>query len=614
MGKIRTLDYNTSVKIAAGEVIDRPASVVRELIDNSIDAGAQHIKVVVKDGGKSLIEVQDDGIGMDVADLKLCVQNHSTSKIQKFADIEGLQTLGFRGEALSSIAEVSLLTLSSCLKSEPFGNKLEVHYGKILEPQEKARNHGTTVKVENLFGNLPARKKFLGSDSTELRYISREIIKKALAYPNIGFELYSNEKLKHSSPPRKTRLERIADYYPDPIPYFLTLEYQQEGLSFFAFLTKPAFIRPNRMYQYFFVNQRAVDWKPFQFSVMNAYSNLIPRGQFPAIFFFLEINPREVDFNVHPMKREVRFHNSSALSKLIQTEISQALFAEDGFSQVAAPSPFSPYESRIVKSIRDYLESETDTSHSLNSPKEHNQSLPWGLPKDHPALTTFPPIGPEQEDLFDNTSSPASSQNRRSGSVDALLDYRFVGTLFSTFLILEFGDQAVLIDQHAAHERINYEKLKKNYRESLIETQDLLIPVQMEVPSEAVDLLFNHRETLSLMGFEIEHFGDQSFLIRSVPVYVEHEDAKAIVLAYVETLLENPEANPHAADFIDQAIKQMACKSSIRSGDSISKEEVRALIETLAQTPNPYSCPHGRPTLLYANADDFAKIFKRTGF
>lgn len=609
MGKIQTLNYNTSIKIAAGEVIDRPASVVRELIDNAIDANAKHITVDTWHGGKTLMEVRDDGIGMDAEDLGLCIKNHSTSKIQNFSDIENLQTLGFRGEALSSIAEVSQLTLSSRTRESNFGDELKINYGKSEEMHEKAQNPGTTVRVENLFGNLPARKKFLGSDSTEIRHITRELIKKSLAYPEIGFELLSNGKLKHASPPRKTRLERIADFYPDPLPYFMTLEYQQENLSFFALLSKPAFIRPNRMYQYFFVNQRAVEWKPFSFAVNQAYNNLIPRGQFPAIFFYLEIDPHEIDFNVHPMKREVRFRNAQALSKLIRREISQALFAEDGFSQATDPSPFTPYESRVVQSIRGYLKEQEKIS-TDKIPTLRSEDIQWGLPDDHPVQDNIPLINPPEE-----KQGQLFKKNQHSYSIfDELKNYRFVGSLFSTYLILELETKAAIIDQHAAHERIRYERLKANYRNSLLDKQELLLPVQIKVPTEIVELLKEHLETLSLMGFEIESFGDQSFLIRSTPVYIDHQDAEQVVLGYVETLLEDPTANPHTADFIDHAIKQMACKGAIRSGDNIAKEEVMALIEDLSKTPNPYSCPHGRPILFYADQNDFAKLFKRTGF
>jgi len=283
LGRIKELDYNTVVKIAAGEVIDRPASVVRELIDNAIDAGADQIAVHIEHGGKSYLEVRDNGCGMDAGDLARCTLNHSTSKIHNFEDLETLQTLGFRGEALSSIVEVSDTTLSSREKNDIEGHTLNVHFGTHEEIRAEGMNTGTRVTVRDLFAKMPARLKFLGTDSTETRYISREIIKKALAFPEISFEFVVSGRQKSFSGKKNNVFERITDYYPDTARYLLPIEAAGDGFRLNGFLSKPAFLRPNRMYQYFFVNGRAVEWKPFSFAVHNAYGNLIP-DNFPPYF------------------------------------------------------------------------------------------------------------------------------------------------------------------------------------------------------------------------------------------------------------------------------------------------------------------------------------------
>lgn len=601
MGVIKTLDYNTVVKIAAGEVIDRPASIVRELIDNSLDAGAAVIKVVISGGGKQIIEVQDDGSGMEKGDLEICTKNHTTSKIGSFDDIIALRTLGFRGEALSSIAEVADVSILSRLRHTQSGYRMEAAFGEFKSVTETGMNTGTTVIVRDLFGNLPARKKFLSNDSTETRFVNHEILKKALAFHDTGFEFSSHGERKYLASPKRTLVERIVEFFPDTTDYLIPLERHDGAVKITAYLTKPAFIRPNRSYQYFFVNRRAVEWKHFYFAIQNAYGNLIPKGFFPAVFLYLELDPAEVDFNVHPMKKEVRFREESVISKAVQHALREALSDSDGISPAdEGEMRFTPYERKIAGAIGGFLDGQSagDMENGVNrqvSPPDNRNTQQF----DHPAGS--------ERGLF-----PARATETQ-GNID-YLEYRYVGIVFSAYIVLEGDGQILFVDQHAAHERINYEKMRDKYRSGQTASQELLVPVQIDIPLKAADSFRENVDTLGAMGFEIEHFGGNSYVIRSIPDYIDYNDTVQTLMGFIENLTENPGVDPHSADFIDGAIKQMACKASVRAGEKIAESEVRELLKNLAATGMPFSCPHGRPVIFSLGKMEIEKQFKRLGF
>lgn len=609
MGSIRELDYNTVVKIAAGEVIDRPASVVRELIDNAVDAKATQITVVVDHGGKSYIEVKDNGVGMDESDLALCVKNHTTSKIATFDDIDHLSTLGFRGEALSSIAEVSELTVLSRPEDSIEGHELLCRYGGVEKIRAKGMNQGTTVMVKNLFENLPARRKFLGADAGESRNVDREIVRKALAFPEIGFRMISNGKEKFHSPPRNSRLERIVDFFPDCKDFLLPVQFLSSEINVTGFTSRAAFLRKNRMYQYFFVNRRAVEWKNFSFAVSNIYGNLLPSGHYPAVFFYLNISPELVDFNVHPMKREVRFKDQQELTRIIRSSIGSALASDDGISQAdESVVRFTPYEKKIAEAITDYIDkTRSDRYVSPESKETYREHRPEMIAPPTDPASGEP--GPPEKPLF--AEDHLSDEKR---SMTDLLNYRFAGIIFSTYILLEGDQRVVFIDQHAAHERINYERFTRDYREKSAESQELLLPINIDVPLGIVDDLILNIDALLRMGFEVEHFGGNTFVIRAIPAYMSFERAPDVVMGFVECLQENEDSSAHSADFIDGAVKQMACKRSIKAGDRISSEEVTELIRALAETERPFSCPHGRPVMFSLSRTDVEKQFKRLGF
>lgn len=587
MGRIIELDYSTVVKIAAGEVIDRPASVVRELLDNAIDAQADWITIYISNGGKSYIEVSDNGIGMDKEDLLLCIKNHTTSKIKSFDDLENLKTLGFRGEALSSIAEVSKLKIISKAKDSNTAFSLYSEGGNIIEVKETSRNAGTKVIVEDLFFNLPAREKFLGSATTELKLIEKEITKKALPFFNVGFEFYSDGKRKFVNPKRKSCLERIYDFFPDVVEDLLLIERIEKDFSFTGYISKPNFIRPNRLYEYFFVNQRPVEWKSFYYVIQNVYGEILPKGYFPAVFIYLSINPSLVDVNVHPMKKEVKFKDEQKVIKSLIESMQDVLNIGNVYN-AGEKLEFTPYEKKISEAIRDYFVNSQDKS----------------SPDFSKINATYNNYRTKEETLF----SLNTEKTNRQKSLSSL---RYVGVAFNTYIILEDEDILYLVDQHAAHERINYEKFKKVYSQKVLSSVNLLVPVKVDVPYVVLDDFLANLSILKGCGFDIEHFGQNTFVVRSAPAFVDYEMVGEVILGFIESLEER---KSNVSDFLDESIRQMACKASIKAGNRINENEVKALLSELENTPNNLTCPHGRPIIVSFSRNDLAKLFKRTGF
>ncbi|MEJ5283576.1 MAG: DNA mismatch repair endonuclease MutL [Brevinematales bacterium] len=569
MGKIKELNYSTVVKIAAGEVIDRPSSVVRELIDNSLDANSSQISIFITEGGKEYIEVADNGNGMDKDDLLLCTKNHTTSKINNFEDIDHLLSLGFRGEALSSIAEVSKLQIISKEKNSLLAHKITIEGGKIIKLEETSRANGTSVIVKDLFFNIPARKKFLSTSITETKNIEKEIIKKALSYFKTSFEFHSDGKKKFITPQRNSYLERINDFYPDCTKDLIQIEKTEENFSIIGYISKPAFIRNNRQYEYFFVNNRPVEWRNFYFIINSVYEGIIPKGYYPAVFLYISINPENVDVNVHPMKKEVRFKDEQKITKSIKEALEESLNFSKTYN-IEEKVEFTPYEERISKAIETYFTSNKE---------EKTNYLPFEEVK---------PIIKKEEK-------------------QKIYSLKFVGNIFNTYLIFEENEKLIFLDQHAAHERIMYEKLKKNYEEKFLSSQELLVPLKIELPKIYVEDFLTNIETIKAFGFEIEHFGENTFIVRSAPVFVDYMDIENIIVGFAESLNS-------ANKYIDESIKQMACKSSVKAGKNISREEAFALIEELKNTPNNMTCPHGRPIMITFTKNEIEKMFKRSGF
>ncbi|NPV38832.1 MAG: DNA mismatch repair endonuclease MutL [Brevinematales bacterium] len=589
MGIIRPLDHQTVLKIAAGEVIDRPASVVRELIDNALDAQATEIEVSLVDGGITSIEVTDNGKGMEADDLAICYHNHTTSKISSFDDLESLSTLGFRGEALASIASVATLDIMSRPKQSLSGYRLVVSYGEARPLQEVGMGYGTIVRVTDLFEHIPARKKFLQSPTQESKLVFRELIKKMLVFPECGFSYRSDGKEKFRTPPRHTHLERIIDLFGDISNDILPFSFEIGYAKIHGFLGKPTLLKPQRNMQFFAVNRRMVEWKSFPFVLSQVYGNLIPAQKHPVAFVFVDMDPSEVDVNVHPMKKEVRFRQERKFQEALWQNMEQAL-------------------QKALKSTT----SSTFSSSSSDSTSQ-NVSFPLVWTMKESSLYEEASHLPEPDFFRESSSSPSFSPELFSSETPSFSfdDYRYVGSLFATYLLLEKDEEVVVIDQHAAHERIRYEEIKRTLTEKRT-SQELLYPLSLVLTSDQYDDVFAHQDFFHSLGFEIEPFGGTTILIRSIPAMLSPEATQQAFEACLETLETGK--NVSLSDLIDEAIKQLACKTAVKAHERLSETEVRGLLHTLSHTPNATSCPHGRPTFLRLNKKELEKLFKRTGF
>ncbi|URA10375.1 DNA mismatch repair endonuclease MutL [Thermospira aquatica] len=590
MGIIRPLDEATTTRIAAGEVIDRPASVVRELVDNALDAQATEIEVSIMDGGISSVEVSDNGIGMSREDVLLCYHNHTTSKISTFEDLEHLSTLGFRGEALASIASVAFLDVMSRPRESVCGTRIVVEYGELKDVQEIGMGYGTVVRVNQLFERLPARKKFLQSPMQEAKLVYRELLKKMIVFPECGFLYRSEGRERFRSPARRSTLERIVDLFGDITDELIPFEFAVNEGRVHGFLGRPTYLKPQKNFQFFAVNRRVVEWKLFSFVLSQVYGDLIPPQRHPLAFVFVEMDPSEVDVNVHPMKREVRFRREHDFQQALVHHLRQSLekslaLGKSGFFFSSSPAAKEAFSVPFVHE------------------KTETPILPdFLLTEDHPLPNPY-----EGESLPATETGLFSEENVE----DVVSSYRFVGVLFATYLLFEKGEEIFIIDQHAAHERIRYEEIKAQYQ-THSSSQELLHPVSLHLGREKTREVLMHKTELERLGFDVEEFGNDSVVLRAIPAYLSPSRAEEAFEVCLDALENHTQAHP--SEMIEETLKQLACKTAIKAHDHISAREAYGLLERLSHTPNSSSCPHGRPTFLRLSKQDLEKLFKRTGF
>lgn len=597
MSLIKQLDPSTILQIAAGEVIERPASALRELLDNALDAGAENIDIVLEKGGKSFISVADDGKGMDEADIKLSPKLHTTSKINTINDLNNLHTFGFRGEALASLAEVSTLTIASRQAVSEHGYEYSLAFGQESPIKPKGMNKGTSVVIENLFQNLPARLKFLGADTGEYRACLGEFLKKALAYPQIGFKLSHNNETSYNLAPASELFCRILDIFPNtPLQAF---HYQQDDILVYGFCSPPSWYRPTRSHQYFFVNNRAIEWAPLRGQIAAAYGNLLPPGKFPACFIYVQLQPSFADFNVHPQKKEIRFQNERLISDCVRRAI------RDGINLTAVSPTESSFSTSQASPVQQEPSVKREPKPFLYLPQKVYPSS--GQKKQEaPSFQKSYRIE-KQANLFVKTSSTEHTLSL----AQKLLYARQAGQIFHTYLIFDEGLQVTLVDFHALHERIRYEKLlvQKNIG---IEQRNLLIPQSFVFPKVDADLLEKNAEAFNFLGFSLTRIGETEFSTDTLPVFLDSSQAEVILLDLFHLMEDSPSFND--SSLWDRACKSIACKGSVKSGDKLSAVEVEALLQQWHELGCPQSCPHGRPIAVSWEKTFFDKAFKRLGF
>ena len=559
MPQIKILPPDLRNKIAAGEVVERPASVVKELIENSIDAGSSDIRIDVLYGGKRLIRVADDGIGMDREDALLCFESHATSKLAAEEDLFNIKTMGFRGEALPSIASVSKVKLITGVKASRFGIAVEIIGGKIKEIRDSP-SAGTSIEIRDLFFNTPARKKFLKSTGTELFHIIDTVTKEALSHWEIGFKLNSDDRETMNVPLSSGPRERIMQIYGEEfLNGLMEARAETAGLKMISYVTKGDNFRGMRSHQFIFINRRHIKDQSISHAVYHAFEGILPRDRHPIFFLFIDIDPHRVDFNVHPAKREVRFEDKESVYRFVNKCVGETVKRErTEYAKQFAEIPVPDY--------------------SRPSP---GNSAPFSLPLNSPGSVIS-----ENLELVYKASLP----------------FIYLG---DTFIAVSGKGGLTLIDHHAAHERVLYEKFLRGIN---LNSHVLLFPKQAKLSHKEYSVILENAQALRDFGIEAEDFGHETVIVRSLPDVLKDADIRGVLSDAASCMLEG--VSPDKS-FKEALAARIACHSSVRGKDILNQEEVSALIADLAQTEHPDQCPHGRPTRIFFSVDDLKKMFKR---
>ena len=575
MSRIKILPDSVSSKIAAGEVIERPASIVRELLDNCLDSEATKIEVRFEEGGKDLIRISDNGCGMSKEDLLLCIERHATSKISCAEDLFSISSFGFRGEALPSISAVSRLTIASMQPDSDIGYCVETEAGKVLEINEVPMLKGTTVTVKNLFFNIPARRKFLRNARTEASHIIDTSIRSILPFSNVQFQLADGERILLRFPSTPDFTYRLAEAFGKTvIKEMLHTDSTGGHLSIEVFLAPPAFVksRPDKLFLY--VNGRNIKDRLLFKAVTDGYGQHLMKGTYPIGAVFIRIDPSMVDVNVHPAKHEVRFPEPAYVFNAIKETVAR-LFAP----KVYVPAPMD---------------------------KPDNNFLPEQRLSENLHGSYIAEAGSIYHRTYSYSNKPELQNISNSDKVLPAADMKIIGQLGNVYVLFQDGGGLVVVDQHAAHERIVYETLKSQIEKAEVLSQTLLIPKELELSINDARLLENKLDILQKLGFDIEHFGGSTFLIRSVPMVLSDIDVTPVILELISTLNSGS-----FEQLFDRILTSMACHSSVRKGQSLAKEEIENLITDLSSKKIPDHCPHGRPIVWRLTYKELDKIFKR---
>lgn len=581
MAIIQVLPEILANKIAAGEVIERPASIVKELIENSLDAGASSIDVTIKHGGKSLIRVADNGSGMGRDDVELAFQRHATSKIKTDADLDHILSFGFRGEALPSVGAVSRTKVLTRTADEEIGTELIIEGGKLISIRGTSCRVGTIVEVRDLFFNTPARRKFLRTDSTEKRHVVMAVGRMALALGKVQFSLIAGESKLWEFSATEGLLERAALVLESNNSNgLIPIAAEGKGVRLSGLIGKPHSARANRSGQIFFVNRRWVKAMPLGFALQDAYHGLLMHGQYPLAVLFIEVDPEQVDVNVHPTKQEVRLSNEREVKRLIRETVEDRLKKEEDLApHLKAPAwPIASYGAGGTRLT------------SIDT-----QSKQWQAPE----LETFPAPAREQA-----LAEPIALRNK-------LKITKILGQIHNTYLITETEDGFMLIDQHAAHERVMYEDLLSDFESGLPRKQGLLLNEVLKLTPRQQEPFEQSLSLLSKVGFEIEHFGNNEFVIRTVPATLRDVDPVACIQHFIEQRSAD-QGHTDLENHQQEVAALIACKrKSVKASDALTPEKIQALMENLARCENPFNCPHGRPAFFQYSMADLEKQFKR---
>ena len=634
MGFIQQLPPSVVNKIAAGEVIERPASVVKELMENSLDAGAARVDVSVEQGGLEMVRVVDDGGGIAAGELPLAVASHATSKLRAADDLFHIATLGFRGEALASIAEVSRLLLRSRQSQESAGAELEVNGGQASAVAPCGCSVGTTIEVRQLFFNTPVRRKFLRSPQTEMGHVSEAFTRLALAHPNVHCTLRHNQRTLYDLPPAMQGVERIAHFFGREVADDLIwLESRDGEVRLWGFVGHPNQSRPNARMQYLFLNGRAIRDRALSHALSEAYRGLLLTGRYPLSFLHLQMPPELVDVNVHPTKLEVRFQDGGRLysqllgtlrTKFLTTDLTHRLSTAN--ADGAHHDPTGAHDPARAEQLRSELVEwakgqvsawQTPAGGTALAEAPVRQStFPVGqafqpdgidVPRPSGSALQLSPVytaaGEHAPSLRASAVTPPAHSARGSAMTAVQIHNRY--------LVTETDEGVAVIDQHALHERILYEQFRERTLAGALESQQLLVPEPVNLSAAEAALVMEHREVLARLGLKVEEFGGGTVLVSSYPAMLGGGSAEEILRLVVERLTAGGRL-PERRDLLDELLHMLACKAAIKAGDPLAPEEIVALLRERHLAQDSHHCPHGRPTELVFTREELDRQFKRT--
>lgn len=635
--EVKLLDQNTANQIAAGEVVEKPASVVKELVENALDAGAGKIDVTIFEGGTQYIRVADDGSGMTEANAKLAVLRHATSKIRAAEDLMSLHTLGFRGEALPSIASVSNFQLLTRLADEEFATSIRIDGGEQTECQQTGGQAGTTVIVENLFFNVPARRKFLRTNATEGRYINELLTRLALSRPDVRFKLVSNDKEVLSTPGNGSLFDAITALYGKKVSdELLKVDFTGTDVKITGYIGKPTLLKGTRQWQTFMVNGRIINNRMMSKAIDHAYQSQVPKSGFPFAVLMVEVDTHTIDVNVHPQKSEIKFSDDSVIYKAMYKALTDALTKPMSAKPQQALDLLPDSELAVFKPVGQGIITD-------GMPLQKQQSVPKTAPVQQPKpayadiFKTAPAHEPQPEPVqsevwkqVEYTYTPPKTepvytinevreefkkQDEVAANVIGFTDTNNetesiwpIGQVDKTFIIAQSEDTLYLIDQHAAHERILYDKFVNAHNN--IPAQTMLMPLYIDVTAHDTEIIEKHREDFSRLGVDIEPTGETLLRISSLPADIKADGAEDFIREITKMLSEMKNISP--SDLRQNMLHMMACKAAIKAGEVLNMRQMRQLIIDLCNTEHPFTCPHGRPCMIEISSAELYKMFKRT--
>lgn len=628
---IKILDKKVADKIAAGEVIDRPVAIVKELVENSIDAGADNITVEIKNGGKSYIRVTDNGCGIEPDDTELAFKRHATSKITSASDLDSIHTLGFRGEALASICAVARVELITKTSNAKLGHRILTEGSEIIESKGMGCPEGTTITVKDLFYNVPARQKFLSSDSGEARRIIDLVSRIALSYGDIRINLINGSKRVFSTQGRGNIKNNIAAIYGnDTAKNLLPVDFSRDGFTIRGFVSPPSESLSSRSRQIFCVNGRVVSSRILETALDEAYKEKLFNGRFPLAFLFLAVPPEKLDVNIHPTKKEIRFDDNFEVTDFVKKAVMRALTVKEAVPAVsikpdkaAASEIDDPADRKQAEdtSKPDQMQKKTETEGDSEQVDINKLLSDLRESRKKEQLPQINNRSETQETETQEIPTPSNEGNKTTEKIPVVMEpsevtykpfdislLHPIASVFNTYIIAADNDSMYLIDQHAAHERIMYEKLLAQYNSSEKLRQQLMLPLNFNVPVQVSQSEDFWLDALAAMGYDVENFGGRNYIVRAIPAFMSLEEAENFLKDVFSSLEDKPDlTNPKELE----RIIMRSCKSAVKGGDLLKPEEINALMTALEKCVNPFSCPHGRPTFIRMTEYEIRKMFKR---